>query len=63
MKRIRAHNSLYDLPELEEAEFTPSYSRSSRFEDSNDLGDMGDSFSIGLDTMDVDDSFAMLDPL
>ena len=61
MKRIRTFKSLYDLPELEESEFTPSYSRASRFEDSNDLGDIGDSFSIGLDMMDMDDSFASLD--
>lgn len=59
MKIMRAYDSLYDEePELEETEFTPAFARCTWIEDSNDLGDIGDSFSIGMDVMDADETFA-----
>lgn len=59
MKNMRADYSLYDdVPELEETEFTPAFSRGSWLEDSNDIGEIGDSFSIGLDGMDIEETFA-----
>ncbi len=57
--KMRAYVSLYDdESELEETEFTPAFARGTWIEDSNDLGDIGDSFSIGMDVMDADESFA-----
>lgn len=47
MKNLPSEYSLYDIPELEESEFALSVSPCPRIEDSNDMGDMGDSFSIG----------------
>ena len=47
MKHMRSDYSHYDIPELEETEFALSVSPCPRIEDSNDLGDIGDSFSIG----------------
>ena len=58
MKRMHADNALYNLPELESPEFTPAYARGTWIEDSNDLGDIGDTFSIGMDMSDADDSLA-----
>ncbi len=58
MKRMHADDALYNLPELEAPEFVPAYARGKCIEDLNDLGDIGDSFSIGLDMNDADDSFA-----
>lgn len=56
--KMRAYISLYDdESELEETEFTPVFARGNWFEDSNDLGDIGDSFSIGMDVMDADETF------
>jgi len=59
MKRTHADDAFYNLPELEAPEFAPSYSRGTGIEDPNDLGDIGDSFSIGLDISDAEDSFAL----
>jgi hypothetical protein len=42
----------YDLPELEESEFAFCVSPCHRIEDANDIGEIGDSFSIGLDLSD-----------
>lgn len=47
MKRMPSDFSLYEIPELDETEFALSVSPCSRIEDSNDIGDIGDSFSIG----------------
>ena len=52
MKKKPADNSFYDIPELEESEFAFSVSACHRIEDPNDLGEFGDSFSIGLDAID-----------
>jgi hypothetical protein len=49
MKSKRIDYSHYDIPELEEAEFALSVSPCPRFDDTNDIGDIGDSFSIGAD--------------
>jgi hypothetical protein len=46
MKSMPADYSHYDIPELEETEFALSVSPCPRIEDSNDLGDIGDSYSI-----------------
>jgi hypothetical protein len=43
----------YDIPELEETEFALAISRCPHIEDSNDLGEMGDSFSIALSALDA----------
>ena len=48
MKTKPADYSLYEIPELEESEFALSVSPCPRFEDLNDIGEMGDLFSIGL---------------
>ncbi len=50
----RSHDTLDELPELEAGEFTPAPSRRSWIEDANDLGDLGDSFSIGLGESDIE---------
>jgi hypothetical protein len=42
----------YDMPELEETEFALAISPCPRIEDSNDIGEIGDSFSIGLNLFD-----------
>jgi len=39
----------FDFPELEETDFTPGFSRRRWSEDFDD-GEIGDSFSIGLDS-------------
>jgi len=52
MKSRLADYSLYDIPELEETEFALSVSPCPRIEDSNDIGGICDSFSIGLDLID-----------
>jgi hypothetical protein len=52
MKNRRTDYSRYDIPELEESEFALSVSPSCRIEDANDIGEIGDSFSIGLDLID-----------
>ena len=58
MRNIRAGSSRYEIPELDESDFTPAFSRGAWIEDSNDIGEIGDSFSIALDTTGADDSFA-----
>ena len=58
MKNVRSDYSLDDVPELEETEFTPAFSRRAWNEDFNDIGEIGDSFSIGLDVTDADEIFA-----
>jgi hypothetical protein len=45
----------YHAPELEVTELISSYSPRRSIEDSNDLGELGDSFSIGTDPMSPDD--------
>ena len=52
MKNRPTDYSLYDIPELEENEFALSVSPRRRIEDANDIGEIGDSFSIGLDLID-----------
>jgi hypothetical protein len=52
MKNRRTDCSRYDMPELEETEFALSVSPCHRIEDANDIGEIGDSFSIGLDPID-----------
>ena len=52
MKKRPADYSLYDIPELEESEFALRVSPFPRIEDPNDIGGIGDSFSIGLDLTD-----------
>ncbi len=47
--------SLSELPELEETEFTRSFSRRRWNNDGEDLGEFGDSFSIGLDSTGADE--------
>jgi hypothetical protein len=47
MKSRRFDDALDDIAELEEAEFALSFSPCRRIEDFNDIGDLGDSFSIG----------------
>lgn len=42
----------YDMPELEETEFALAISPCPRIEDANDIGEIGDSFSIGLNLFD-----------
>ena len=46
MKSLPSDYSHYDIPELEETEFALSVSPCPRIEDSNDIGDIGDSYSI-----------------
>lgn len=46
MKSMPSDYSHYDIPELEETEFALSVSPCPRIEDSNDIGDIGDSYSI-----------------
>ena len=46
MKSMLSDYSHYDIPELEETEFALSVSPCPRIEDSNEMGDTGDSFSI-----------------
>ena len=58
MKTKYADYSLDEIPELEETEFEFSVSACRRFEDSNDVGQMGDSISIA---MDVTGEFAAFD--
>ena len=57
MKSKRIDYSLLDVPELDETEFTPTFSRCAWVDDSNDIGEIGDSFSIGLDGLDEHESF------
>lgn len=52
MKKRHIDYSLYDVSELEETEFARSVSPYRRIEDPNDIGEIGDSFSIGLDLID-----------
>jgi len=52
MKHKSADYSLYEIPELEDSEFALRVSPCPRIEDPNENGEIGDSFSIGLDTMD-----------
>jgi hypothetical protein len=52
MKSRPTDYSLYDIPELEETEFALAVSPCRRIEDANDIGEIGDSFSIGLDLID-----------
>ncbi len=59
MKRMQADDALYNLPELDAPEFAPAYGRKKWIEDPNDLGDIGDSFSIDLDMSDAEESFAL----
>ena len=47
MKSLHSDYSLYDVPELEESEFALSVSPCPLIEDSSDMEEMGDSFSIG----------------
>jgi hypothetical protein len=47
MKIKRADRALYELPELEETEFT--FSTRGQFEDANDIGCIGDSISFAMD--------------
>jgi hypothetical protein len=42
----------YEIPELEETEFALAISPCPRIEDFNDLGEIGDSFSIGMNQFD-----------
>ena len=53
MKRMRTDYSDYEIPELEESEFALGFSPCPQIEDFNDLGDAGDSFSIGLRALDA----------
>ena len=53
MKSRSADYSLYDIPELEETEFALSVSPCPRIEDSNDIGDIGDWFSVGSTATDA----------
>lgn len=53
MKSMPPDYSLYDIPELEETEFALSVSPCPRIEGVNDIGDVGDSFSIGSSLADV----------
>ena len=46
MKSISSDYSQYDIPELEETEFALSVSPCPLIEDSNAIGDAGDSLSI-----------------
>jgi hypothetical protein len=46
MKSMPSDYSHYDIPELEETEFALSVSPCPPIEDSNDIGDTGDSVSI-----------------
>jgi hypothetical protein len=55
MKRKYADYSLDEIPELEETEFV--FSARPRFEDSNDVGHMGDSISFSVDLGDALQSF------
>jgi hypothetical protein len=55
MKRKYADYSLDEIPELEETEFV--FSARPRFEDSNDVGNMGDSISFSVDLGDALHSF------
>jgi hypothetical protein len=48
MKNMPYDFSFDEVPELDGAEFALSVSPCSRLEDSNDIGDIGDSFSIRL---------------
>lgn len=48
MKSMGAGYSPYDIPELEETDFALAISPCPRLEDCNDIGEIGDSFSIGL---------------
>ena len=52
MKKRPAAYSVYDIPDLEESEFALSVSPYPRIEDPNEIGEIGDSFSIGLDLID-----------
>ena len=52
MKTMRAEYSLYEIPELEEAEFEFSVSSCRRIEDANDAGHIGDSISFAVDFSD-----------
>jgi len=47
MKSTPADYSLYDIPELRETEFALSVSPCPRIADSDDIGEIGDSFSNG----------------
>jgi hypothetical protein len=47
MKSLPSGYSHYDIPELEETEFALSVSPCPLIEDSGDMGDISDSFSIG----------------
>lgn len=57
MKTKPAEYCLYDVPELEETEFVLPVSASSRFEDANDYGHLGDSISFSMDLGDDIASF------
>jgi hypothetical protein len=48
MKSVGAGYSPYDIPGLEETEFALAITPCPRIEDFNDLGEIGDAFSIGL---------------
>ena len=52
MKKRPADYSLWDIPELEESEFALPLSQCRRIEDPNDIGDIGDLFSVGVDLID-----------
>ena len=49
MKRKPAYHDFYEIPELEESEFAFPVSCCHRIEDPNDIGEIGDSFSVGVD--------------
>jgi len=53
MKSALSDYSLYDIPELEEAEFALAISPCPRIEDCDDIGNKGDSFSIASFVADV----------
>ena len=49
MKIMRTEYSLYEIPELEEADFEFSVPACRRIEDANNAGYMGDSISMAVD--------------
>jgi hypothetical protein len=57
MRPNRADSMRFLAPELEVAELISSYSPRRSIEDSNDLGELGDCFSIGTDLMSPDDDY------
>ena len=59
MNTLHVEKLRYDLPELEITELSAALRPLRSIEDANDLGELGDSFSIGTDDMDFDDDFSL----